>query len=98
MRRSLAISATAVVAIAAAVRFTALGAQSFWLDEAVTARLVARPFGGMRSGIWQGESTPPLYYALAWLWVRLWGEGEAQLRALSALLGTLTVLVALALG
>src|SRR5213078_1747237 len=40
------------------------------------------------------ESTPPLYYILAWLWTRVFGLDEAGLRSLSALAGTLTIPVA----
>jgi 4-amino-4-deoxy-L-arabinose transferase-like glycosyltransferase len=38
-----------------------------------------------------GESTPPLYYALAWVWAKLFGTGEAGLRSLSALVGTAAI-------
>ena len=48
----------------------------------------------MLSTIARTESTPPLYYALAWLWAKLFGHGEAGLRSLSAVVGTLTVPVA----
>jgi 4-amino-4-deoxy-L-arabinose transferase-like glycosyltransferase len=41
--------------------------------------------------VWAGESTPPLYYALAWLWSHLFGVHEVGLRSLSALFGTATV-------
>jgi hypothetical protein len=45
----------------------------------------------------KSESTPPLYYVLAWLWTRLVGSsGEWGLRSLSALAGTLTIPVAYA--
>ena len=37
------------------------------------------------------ESTPPLYYLLAWAWTGVFGDGEVGIRSLSALLGTLTV-------
>jgi 4-amino-4-deoxy-L-arabinose transferase-like glycosyltransferase len=37
------------------------------------------------------ESSPPLYYCLAWLWTRAFGTGEIGLRSLSALFGVLTV-------
>ena len=30
--------------------------------------------------VWSGESTPPLYYLLAWLWSHLFGVGEVGLR------------------
>ena len=48
------------------------------------------------------ESTPPLYYLLAWFWSQLFGTGEVGLRSLSALAGTASIPViymgALALG
>jgi hypothetical protein len=77
---------------AAALRFTGLGAQSFWLDEAATGRLMRLGLWPMLRGVANGESTPPLYYVLAWLWTRATGVSETGLRSLSALLGTLTVL------
>ena len=45
-----------------------------------------------------GESTPPLYYVIAWFWSKLFGTGEVGLRTLSALIGTALVPVAYALG
>jgi 4-amino-4-deoxy-L-arabinose transferase-like glycosyltransferase len=83
-----------LIAAAAAVRLIAIGEQSFWLDESFTVDLVNRSFGDMLSGVASTESTPPLYYALAWLWAKLFGDGEAGLRSLSALFGTLAVPVA----
>jgi hypothetical protein len=82
----------------AALRFHALGHQSFWVDETVTAKLVAEPFTGMLRALPHSESTPPLYYVLAWCWSRIFGHGEAALRSLSALAGTLTIPVAYAAG
>jgi mannosyltransferase len=84
----------ALVAVAAAFRFTRIGHQSFWLDESYTVDLVQRSFGHMLSGVASDESTPPLYYVLAWLWAKVFGHGEAGLRSLSAVFGTLTVPVA----
>ena len=37
------------------------------------------------------ESTPPLYYCMAWVWARIFGYGETGLRSLSAVAGVLTV-------
>src|SRR4051812_17873347 len=45
----------------------------------------------MLSGVASDESTPPLYYVLAWLWEKVFGHGEAGLRSLSAVFGTLAV-------
>jgi mannosyltransferase len=84
----------AIVALAAALRLWRIGDQSFWLDESFTVDIVKRPFGDMLSTVARTESTPPLYYVLAWLWAKLFGHGEAGLRSLSALFGTLTVPVA----
>ena len=78
---------------AGAVRFATLDVQSMWLDEAVTHSLVTRSFGGMLRAIPHSESTPPLYYVLAWAWARVFGSGAVALRSLSALFGTATIVV-----
>lgn len=88
----------ALVLLAAALRFATLTTQSVWFDEAATWDVVRRSFGGMLDAVARQESTPPLYYVLEWLATRALGDAEAGLRALSALAGTLTVLVAFALG
>lgn len=72
--------------------------QSFWLDEAVTVSLMRLDLADMLAAIPDSESTPPLYYVLAWLWTRLFGTGEVGLRSLSALAGVLTVPAAYAAG
>jgi mannosyltransferase len=82
----------------ALLRFTTLGVQSYWLDEAATVNLLHKGFGSMISGVASGESTPPLYYILAWIWAKVFGTSEAGLRSLSALFGTATIPVAYVLG
>lgn len=81
----------ALVVLAAVLRFAGLGEQRFWPDEAVTAALVRMPFADMLATLVDSESTPPLYYALAWGWTQLFGSAEAGLRSLSALAGVATV-------
>jgi mannosyltransferase len=83
-----------LVALAAILRFYDLGHQGFWFDEANTALLVKFSPGKMLGLIPQTESTPPLYYCVAWVWSRIFGDTEAGLRSLSALAGLLTVPVA----
>jgi uncharacterized membrane protein len=92
--RSERLALLVIVAAGAAVRFARIGHQSFWLDESYTVDLVQRSFGQMLHGVARTESTPPLFYVLAWGWAKLFGHGEAGLRSLSALFGTLTVPVA----
>jgi len=87
----------AIIALAALVRFATLRTQSIWFDEAATWDLVRRPFGEMLRRIPDGESNPPLFYALEWAWTRAFGDGELGLRSLSALAGLLTVPVAYAI-
>jgi mannosyltransferase len=85
----------ALTVVAAALRFSTLDVQSFWHDEAVTAHRIIRPSLFATMGKIPGsESTPPLYYAVAWLWTRAFGISEVGLRSLSALIGTATVPVA----
>jgi mannosyltransferase len=85
----------ALTVVAAALRFSTLDVQSFWHDEAVTAhRIIRHSLFATMGKVPGSESTPPLYYVLAWLWTRVFGVSEVGLRSLSALIGTATVPVA----
>jgi mannosyltransferase len=83
-----------ILGLAAVLRFATLGLQSYWSDEAVTVNLVRGSLRHMLSAIPNSERTPPVYYVLAWIWSRLFGTSEVGLRSLSAIFGTLTVLLA----
>ncbi|MEA2404181.1 MAG: mannosyltransferase, partial [Thermoleophilaceae bacterium] len=98
MRPRQAILVAGVTLLAALLRFPTLDVQSFWLDEAVTVEVLRGSLGHVLSGVVNSESTPPLYYVLAWLWSQLFGLGEVGLRSLSALLGTAAIPVAWAAG
>lgn len=89
-------SLAAVLALAALVRCWGLGKESLWLDEA-TSLIIARM--DVRSVVaWAAADVhPPLYYLALHFWTTL-GDSEAWIRALSALIGTLTVGVVFALG
>jgi 4-amino-4-deoxy-L-arabinose transferase-like glycosyltransferase len=93
-KRPLVVAPLAILALAAFLRFWFLDGQSYWLDEAVTVDTLHRSFPGMLHRVFDNESTPPLYYVLAWLWVKLTGTGEFGLRSLSAISGTAFVGVA----
>jgi hypothetical protein len=84
---------------AALLRFATLGVQSYHHDEIVTAsRILRGSFGHAMDAVGFSESTPPLYYALAWAWTQVTGTGEWGLRSLSAVAGVLTVPVAYMIG
>jgi mannosyltransferase len=89
--RRVALALAAITAIGAALRFWRIGHQSYWLDESFTVALVDQGFADAMSTIAETESTPPVYYALAWAWSQVLGTGEAGLRSLSALIGTITI-------
>jgi mannosyltransferase len=88
----------AIVVLGAALRFSTLGEQSFWSDEATTWGIVAHGLGHLWTTVPKTESTPPLYYLLLWFWSRAFGIREVGLRSLSALFGTLTIPVMWAIG
>ena len=88
----------ALIVVGAALRFYGLNRQGFWYDEANSDLLVRHSLGEMLGLLPATESTPPLYYVLAWFWTRLFGTGEAGLRSLSALFGVVLIPVAYTLG
>lgn len=82
----------AAIVIGAAIRFSTLGMQSYHHDEAWTAGVVLHSNLFTTLGkVSATESTPPLYYLLAWGWTKLFGTGEWGLRSLSALFGVATI-------
>jgi hypothetical protein len=87
-RRAFLGTAGAILALALALRVHRLGVEEFWLDEAFSFRDVTVP-GWLRD--LRLKDVPPLYPLLLRGWMALAGQGEAALRLLSALLGTLAV-------
>lgn len=92
------LAVAAITVFAAVLRFYRIGHQGFWFDEGNTALLVHFSPGKMLGLIPQTESTPPLYYCVAWVWARIFGYGEAGLRSLSAVCGVLLIPVAYGAG
>jgi uncharacterized membrane protein len=89
----------ALTLLAAVLRLSTLGEQSFWYDEAFTPVHVLHPSltATLRSVV-HTENTPPLWYLIAWADSRLLGSGEYALRLPSALAGIATVPLAWAIG
>jgi uncharacterized membrane protein len=80
-----------ITALGALLRFVDIGHQGFWYDEAYTSFLLRYSPGHMLGLLPSLESTPPLYYCVAWVWVRIFGNDPAGLKSLSALCGTATI-------
>ena len=94
LRSPVALAVVGLTVLGALLRFTRIGHQGFWFDEGNTALLVGFSPGKMLGLIPQTESTPPLYYLLAWFWTQVFGHGEAGLRSFSALAGVAVIPVA----
>jgi hypothetical protein len=77
------LAVSAVVALAFAFRWPSCG-ESFWLDELHSAWAVE---GALSEVVWraaEGNQTT-LYFRGLWVWSRLFGDGEAAMRASSVL-------------
>jgi mannosyltransferase len=89
----------AITILAAILRLSTLGQQSFWYDEAFTPVHVLRPgLVATLHNVVHTENTPPLWYVLEWALSRVLGTGVLALRLLSALAGIATVPLAWLIG
>ena len=80
-----------IVAMGAAVRFVGIGTQSLWYDEVATRIVITTHLSDTFTAIRVREGTPPLYFAFMSAWIRVFGDGDATLRAFSAVVGTLAI-------
>src|SRR3954451_1053639 len=88
----------AIVAAGAVLRFATLSTQSFWLDEAIAINSARLDLGGMTDPLARTEGNPPFYFLLLDGWMRVFGDSEAAVRSLSALIGTATIVLAFEIG
>jgi mannosyltransferase len=88
-----------LILLAAVLRLATLTEQSFWYDESFTpVHVLHTDLGATLKALVHSENTPPLWYLLAFLDVRLFGDGALALRLPSALAGIATVPVVWAIG
>ena len=87
----------AILALGGLVRLYGIGAKGLWLDEAFSIWMARHPLADMLGWVARIDQHPPLYYILLHGWLAL-GDGEAQVRALSALCSVLTIPVIYLLG
>jgi mannosyltransferase len=83
-----------ITIVGAAIRFATVSSQSYWVDEATTIHDVSFGLGGLLHQVHVNETTPPFYFIVAWLWAKVFGQGEAGLRSLSVLCGVASIPVA----
>lgn len=88
---SILLGATALVGFA--LRMFRLDSQSVWYDEVFALSVSRLPFAPMHKALIQDLVHPPLHYYALHEWFRVFGFGVFQGRLLSALFGTLAVLM-----
>jgi mannosyltransferase len=86
-----------ILLLAFGLRLYHIDAQSLWNDEGTSVALAGRGLAAITQGA-ANDIHPPLYYYLLHFWMAWFGKSELAVRSLSALLGTLVVLLAFALG
>jgi len=86
-----------ILVLAAFLRFYRLDAQSLWADEGNSVSLSGRSLDLITAGA-AHDIHPPLYYYVLHFWMRVFGDSESAVRALSALLGTGLVYLTYLLG
>jgi mannosyltransferase len=75
-----------ITTAAAALRFHALGAKSFWLDEGVGVGIARLDWYNFVRILWRREANMALYYLLLRGWLHF-GSSEAFIRSLSVCFG-----------
>jgi hypothetical protein len=85
------------VALAAALRWYRIDAQSLWYDEGISAHQLTRTFPEIARAA-ALDTHPPLYYWTLKVWGEAFGPSALALRSLSAAWGVLTVVLAFLIG
>ncbi|HEY2438731.1 MAG TPA: glycosyltransferase family 39 protein [Solirubrobacteraceae bacterium] len=65
----------------------------YWIDEAISVGISSHPLGQLPH-LLREDGSPPLYYALLHVWIRLFGSGEVATHWLSEIFALITVPVA----
>src|SRR5438477_1272281 len=86
-----------VAALAAALRWCRIDAQSLWYDEGISAHQLTRSFPEILAAS-ALDSHPPLYYWTLKAWGELFGSSELALRSQSAMWGLAAVVLTFLIG
>ncbi len=84
------VAAAAVGAVAAGVVLRFVATSDLWLDEALSVHIAERAVSDIPAALRQ-DGHPPLYYWLLHAWMRLVGDGDLAVRALSGVLAVATL-------
>jgi hypothetical protein len=78
-----------LIAASAFIRTRYISGQ-FWMDEAITTGIASHSLSAI-PGLLRHDGSPPLFYFLLHLWIRVFGASEAATHALPLLFGLLTI-------
>ena len=76
-----------VLALGVALRFVTQS--DLWADEVLSVNIARLPFGQIPEAL-RHDGAPPLYYFLLHGWMKIFGTGNASVRAMSGLVGVAT--------
>ena len=76
-----------VLALGVVLRFVCLS--DLWADEVLSVNIAKLPISQIPAAL-RHDGSPPLYYLLLHVWMRMFGTGNASVRALSGLAGVIT--------
>lgn len=62
----------------------------FWMDEGIAVGISSHSLSAI-PGVLRHDGSPPLYYVLLHLWMRMFGDTEVATHAMSLLFGLLTI-------
>ncbi len=96
-KRAPGVALAGIVAVAAALRFSLLGQNSLWFDEAWVVWVAEHRWQDILPLLRAGDAHPPLYYLLTKAWIGIAGAREAAVRLPSAFCGVLSVVLTYAL-
>lgn len=97
-RRWEVLAVVAVVILAGGLRLERLGSRGLWQDEAFSLDVARRGIAEMAAFLRENDSHPVGYYALLSVWIRVFGEDLAGMRALSMCFGLASLLFIWRLG
>ena len=95
-RQRVAAGLLGLVVLSFLLRYTAIHAR-YWIDEGLSVGIARHPLTQI-PGLLRQDGSPPLYYLLLGVWIRIVGDGEARTHALSLAFALLTVPLAFAAG
>src|SRR3954468_6391349 len=78
-----------LLAVSLFLRTRALG-DSLWMDEGLSIGIASQPFFHIPSTL-QVDGSPPLYYMMLSLWMKVVGSGPGETQGLSVLIALITV-------